>query len=116
MLRAIHDVLEDGKGSPEENSEEIRKMTNEKVLEYVIGASEKLDNRENTAWKERKQHTIDYLANSETDIKIKLISCADKLSDARSLYRDSKVDKSLWKRFNANYEDQKWYYDSLVES
>jgi len=113
----LHDVLEDGKGSAKENSDKIREMTNEKVLYYVIGASEELKNRDKTNWETRKAHTIEYLANKDTDFKIKLISCADKLSNTRSSYRDLKNgEQNLWDRFNAGYEKQKWYYNSLVES
>jgi len=46
-----------------------------------------------------------------------MISCADKLSNIRSMGRDNpKRKESFWDRFNAGYEDQKWYYNSLVES
>ncbi len=107
----LHDTLED----TEVDEKTIRKEFGEKVLGYVIGASEVLENRENSPWKERKDHTVRFLADAK--IEIKMISCADKLSNIRSMGRDNpKRKESFWDRFNAGYEDQKWYYNSLVES
>jgi (p)ppGpp synthase/HD superfamily hydrolase len=113
----LHDVLEDGKEDMEFLKNEIREKLNERVLQYVIGASEKLECRSETPWKDRKDHTINYLKDNDTPIKIKMIACADKLSNARSIMRDYKVQgEKLWGRFNAGFESQKWYYTSLVDS
>ncbi|HKL09855.1 MAG TPA: HD domain-containing protein [Clostridia bacterium] len=107
----LHDTLED----TEVEEKTIKKEFGKKVLEYVIGASEVLENRENSPWKARKDHTVRFLADAKMEIKT--ISCADKLSNIRSMERDNpKRNKSFWNRFNAGYEDQKWYYKSLVES
>jgi len=107
----LHDTLED----TQVEEKTIRKEFGEKVLEYVLGASEVLENRENSPWKERKDHTVRFLADAK--IEIKTISCADKLSNIRSMSRDNpKAKGNFWNRFNAGYEDQKWYYKSLVES
>lgn len=113
----LHDVLEDGDLDLDFIKNEIRNKLNDRVLLYVIGASEKLENRNKTPWKERKSHTIDYLRDENTPKEIKMISCADKLSNARSIFRDLKTkgDK-LWDKFNAGYEMQKKYYEGLVES
>jgi (p)ppGpp synthase/HD superfamily hydrolase len=81
----------------------------------VIGASEVLEDRENTSWKERKRHTIIYLLNAPFEVKI--VSCADKLSNIRSMIKDDTTHGGkLWERFNAGFEDQKWYYTELVKS
>jgi hypothetical protein len=67
-------------------------------------------------WKQRKQHTIDYL-NDCDDTAVLLVSCADKLSNIRSIYKDyTEIGDKLWDRFNAGYKEQKWYYQSLVRS
>ncbi len=113
----LHDVLEDGDLDLEFIKNEIRTKLNDKVLQYVIGASERLENRDSTPWKERKSHTIEYLKDKDTPREIKMIACADKLSNARSLVRDLKTEgDKLWNRFNAGYEMQKKYYEGLVES
>lgn len=113
----LHDVLEDGDLDLEFIKNEIRTKLNDKVLQYVIGASEELENRKSTPWKVRKSHTIEYLKDKDTSREIKMIACADKLSNARSLVRDLKTEgDKLWNRFNAGYEMQKKYYEGLVES
>lgn len=87
-----------------------------KVLELVLGASEKLEGRENTDWKTRKLYTIQYLTKAPLDVKY--VSCADKLSNIRSMLRDyEEIEERLWERFNEkNPKEQKWHYESLVES
>lgn len=113
----LHDVLEDGDLNLEYIKNEIKLRLNHRVLQYVIGASEELENRKSTPWRDRKRHTIDYLRDENTPKEIKMISCADKLSNARSIFRDLKTEGSnLWNRFNAGYEMQKKYYEGLVES
>ena len=109
----LHDILEDTGVSPEE----IRSEFGEEILRLVLGASEKLENRDDRSWRKRKEHTINYLKD-EADFKIKLIACADKLSNARSTLRDLETEdpEEFWSRFNAGKEEQKWYYQSLVES
>ena len=107
----LHDTLED---TPVDKKL-IRSEFGDRVLEYVIGASEILENRSKIPWKERKEHTISFLADAPGDIKT--ISCADKLSNIRSMRRNNPEGKgSFYDRFNAGYEEQKWYYESLVES
>ncbi|GKT26515.1 HD domain-containing protein, partial [Aduncisulcus paluster] len=44
------------------------------------------------------------------DYNTKLIILADKLSNIRSIYRNLEtMGDALWDKFNAGYEDQKWY-------
>lgn len=107
----LHDTLED----TDMTEKELERVFGRRVLSYVVGASEVLENRSRTAWKERKTHTVRFLADAPREIK--LISCADKLSNIRSVYGHHPKEKdSFWNRFNAGYEDQKWYYQSLVHS
>lgn len=109
----LHDILEDTGVTPDE----IRAEFGEEILRLVLGASEELEDREGTDWKERKEHTIEFL-KEEADFKVKAIACADKLSNARSMLRDLETEdpEVFWDRFNAKKECQKWYYQSLVES
>lgn len=103
----LHDTLEDTDTTPEE----IEKEFGRDILNLVKTESED----KSKTWKERKQHTIDCL---KTDtLETKLVCCADKLSNIRSMYVDLKVTgNELWKRFNADKKEIAWYYNSILEN
>ena len=121
----LHDVLEDGfehvdppiKNRREYATQKIRKEFGGEILSLVEGASEPekaetWDERDKSSWRQRKQHTIDHLKEASHNILI--VSCADKLDNIRAIKSDLKrIGDDLWKRFNANEEDIKWYYKSL---
>jgi (p)ppGpp synthase/HD superfamily hydrolase len=114
----LHDTLEDTNLT----KTFIIKNFGSHVAELVIGASEpdKLElntkmsfSEEIESWKSRKIHTINYIITAT--LEMKLLTCADKLSNIRSMVNDYKLIKNeLWKRFNASYIEQKWYYEELV--
>lgn len=116
----LHDTLEDTNIT----KEYIEKNFGRHVLDLVISASEPSKLEANTklsleeeidSWKARKTHTIKYIANAP--LEIKLLTCADKLSNIRSMVRDFKlIGNDLWKKFNAGAGDQKWYYEELTKS
>ncbi|MCF8000635.1 MAG: HD domain-containing protein [Halanaerobiales bacterium] len=107
----LHDTLEDTYITVDDLMDEF----GEKITNLVIGASEELENRENTSWEQRKEYTVKHLKN--VDLDIKYIACADKLSNIRSMIRDhDKIGDDLWERFNRGYDKQKWYYENLVIS
>lgn len=108
----LHDILED----TEATEAFIKNQFGEEILDLVLGASEKLENRDNTPWLERKEHTIEYLKNAGRDIQI--IACSDKLSNIKSMIRDYEMlGDQLWQRFSTkSMEDQRWYYTKIVES
>lgn len=128
----LHDVLEDTDGQMDEIRKRLDKvgLSSEKVLQIVYGTSEpskllaKQGGAEEESWKERKVHTIKYLdglGNDELSVDIKLVACADKLSNLRAMVndyeqyeRDGKAGSELFERFNAPSSDQQWYYESLV--
>lgn len=104
----LHDTVEDVKAS----FDMLEVMFNKKVVRLVAAQSED----KSLSWRERKHHTINYL-KSEAYEEEKLVACADKLSNIRSMKKDfDRIGDELWKRFNAGYEDQRWYYTSLVDS
>ena len=85
------------------------------IAELVAGASESNRNVPGITWEERKQHTIDYLKTASKEVK--MIACADKLSNMRSIFKDYRdIGNKVWDRFNAGYDKQKWYYINLVKS
>ncbi len=107
----LHDTLEDGDLS----AAELESRFTPRVKQLVLLASEKLEGRSERSWKERKAHTIEEIQNM--CFEGKLIHCADKLSNARSMLRAyEKIGDQLWDRFNAGVAEQKWYYEGLVKS
>ena len=103
----LHDTLED----TDTKESEIKELFGDDVLAIVHCESED----KSKTWKERKQHTIDCLKNDSMEVK--LVCCADKLSNIKSMYADLKsVGNKLWERFNAPKESIKWYYESIVKA
>jgi hypothetical protein len=103
----LHDTLEDTDTKPEEIEQKFGKA----VLDIVLTESED----KSKTWHERKQHTIDCL--QKDTMATKLVCCADKLSNIKSMYADLKTQgEKLWERFNAPKEDIKWYYESIAEA
>ena len=104
----LHDVIEDTAIT----IADLRQQFGRKVASIVEKCSEP---DKSLPWRERKQHTIEYLAKAPLDVK--LISCADKFDNILSIERDyQKEGEELWSRFNASKEDQQWYYHGLVRS
>ena len=65
-------------------------------------------------WRERKQAYLDSLPHKPLDTL--LVSCADKVYNARSILRDHRLHgDALWERFNSSAEDDRWYYGGLLE-
>lgn len=103
----LHDTLEDTDTNPEEIEQKFGKA----VLDIVLTESED----KSKTWRERKQHTIDCL--KKDTMATKLVCCADKLSNIKSMYADFlSIGEKLWQRFNAPKEDIKWYYESIVNA
>jgi len=101
----LHDVLEDTNTSPAE----ILDKFGETVLKIVAAESED----KSKTWKERKQATINSLAGASFEVK--LVCCADKLSNLRSMAADlEEVGDKLWDRFNASKENIDWYYAGII--
>lgn len=104
----LHDTLED----TQTTEEDIRSRFGENVLRLVKGASEP---DKTASWEERKRHTLAFLKTADLDVR--LLACADKLHNLRSLRRDAeRLGDALWEKFNRGYEQQRWYYTNLVSS
>ena len=102
----LHDVVED---TPIE-IEEIEKEFGKRVTELVQSHTED----KSKTWKERKQHTIDILKTAESEVKQLIV--ADRFDNLLSLEKDLKEKgPAVWGIFNAGYEDQKWYNESIVD-
>lgn len=103
----LHDTLED----TSTNAEDI--ITNFGKTVYDLVKSESED--KSKTWNERKQATIDHLANATKDVQ--LICCADKLSNIKSIYADKlAVGERVFDRFNAPKDQIKWYYQEVAKA
>lgn len=104
----LHDTLEDTSVTPEQLEEAFGLV----VRQLVEGCSED----KALSWEERKEHTIRML-KSEISMDVKLITCADKLSNLRSICLDYReLGDALWSRFHRGKEKQRWYYRGLGEA
>jgi len=104
----LHDTLED----TDTTEEDIAERFGAEVLELVKGASEP---DKSASWEERKQHTLDYLRTAS--LPVRQVTCADKLHNLRSIRRDYEVmGDAVWQKFKRGYEEQRWYYQGLVDS
>lgn len=116
----LHDTLEDTNVTldfiKENFGEHVAMLVTAASEPDKIGLTVKLTPEEEKAsWKARKTHTIDYLLNAP--LEVKLLTCADKLSNIRSMIKDyNNIGNDLWKKFNAGCSEQKWYYEGLVLS
>lgn len=104
----LHDTIEDAFVS----YETLKEVFNENVADLVMAQSED----KTKTWIERKEATIDFLKqNKSRDVEVATL--ADKLSNVRSIYRDYQImGESLWNKFNAGKDSQRWYYTSIANA
>jgi (p)ppGpp synthase/HD superfamily hydrolase len=107
----LHDGPEDQGGL--ETLERIRSSFGKQVAEIVSGCTDTFDDPK-PPWKPRKQAFIDQM---ETQIRsVHLVSCADKLHNARCTLMDLREEgPDIWKRFAGRRDDTLWYYHSLLD-
>lgn len=103
----LHDTLEDTSTT----AEAIITNFGQTVCDLVKSESED----KSKTWKERKQATIDHLANASEEIQ--QICCADKLSNIKSIYADKlTVGEKVFDRFNAPKDQIRWYYQEIAKA
>jgi (p)ppGpp synthase/HD superfamily hydrolase len=112
----LHDAVED---QPDEASAEtIREEFGDRVAGVVVECSDREHGVEGTPanWHERKEGYLRSLQSAPRDAL--LVSCADKLHNARSLLRDLiQEGEQVWERFNEpDPAQQLWYYRALAEA
>lgn len=106
----LHDVLEDFgiKHKPI-----IQSKFGDTVLKIVLDCTDSTGT-EKSVWKPRKQAYLASLDN-KADSSL-LVSCCDKLHNARSIARDyADLGEDFWGRFNSNKSDIAWYYKALTD-
>jgi len=112
----LHDVVEDTNVS----MQSILESFGEEVANLVRQASEPQellgnDTVKKETWKARKMDTITKI--KVCDVNAKLLSCADKLSNIRDMISEKKlVGDTFWEKFNAQQQEQSWYYHSLLDA
>ncbi len=111
----LHDVIEDQ--GHKIDLDQIRDKFGDTVHCIVLECSDAVvtkQGQEKPPWKERK---TEYLSNIVSkSIETLLVSCADKLHNARCIMFDyDRVGDRIWDRFNAGKEGTIWYYKSLAE-
>jgi len=110
----LHDAVEDAGGHA--RLEQIRSSFGSDVADLVVGLSDSVveDPTNKPAWKPRKEA---YLAKlREAGPRVHLVSCADKVHNARSIVADlHEHGNALWDRFKGGREGSLWYYRTLLE-
>lgn len=103
----LHDVLED----TDISEDELTELFGSNVIRLVRYVTE---DKTIGTWKERKQSYIDRIRSSDLDVKV--LSMADKVHNLHSMNSDkSVIGNDLWLRFSAPKNDQKWYYETLLQ-
>lgn len=102
----LHDTVEDTPATVEE----IEKLFGEEVAKIISVESE----NKQLPYRERKAEHMSRVKNGS--YQAKMVNCADKLSNIKSLYADQLlIGDEHWKRFNGTKEDTKWYYGLAIE-
>ena len=106
----LHDGPEDQGGLA--TLQEIHDRFGLRVSEMVAACSDTFE-AVKPPWQQRKQQYLDHLV--DTSDSVRLVSCADKLHNARAILADYRQHgEILWDRFNANREDILRYYRELA--
>lgn len=101
----LHDVVED----TDATLELVREKFGNQVADYVSLMSED----KSKSWEERKRHAIDHI--HEMPVGAKWIKLADKISSLEMMASEVDMGTMDWGKFNRGYEDQKWYYMSILK-
>lgn len=112
----LHDALEDQSskypGGPDALRAEFKRSFGENVLIMVEELTD-TDQSPKPEWRERKETYLAHLQNASQEVL--LISCADKLHNARSILIDFRdLGDEVWHRFTGKKEGTLWYYQSLA--
>lgn len=110
----LHDAVED---HGVERLDEIRARFGDVVAEIVVGCSDSMapEGAEQAPWKVRKEAYVERLAEHITDSSVLVVSCADKLHNARTILADLReAGMPSLGRFNAEPLELLWYYESLA--
>lgn len=107
----LHDAVEDRGGL--DTLHAIEQRFGAEVAAIVMGCSDSVEIPK-PPWKPRKQAYIEHLLQAPDSVC--RVSLADKLHNARALYRDLRLlGDQLWPRFAGAKDGTLWYYARLVQ-
>ncbi len=112
----LHDAVEDADTAVEaaRRMDFIQQNFGERVLRIVMGCTDGTpnDSGKKADWKERKTEYLKHLAEADADTL--LVSCSDKVHNARAIVSDLRlVGGDVFSRFKAGKEGTLWYYKEL---
>jgi GTP pyrophosphokinase len=114
----LHDTLEDQSHRFAGGADALRDYIQDRfgaLVLKIVEACTDADVQPKPPWKERKVDYLEHLATA--DASVLLVSCADKVHNARSILQDYRqVGEALWSRFRGGKEGTLWYYRSLVDA
>ncbi len=93
----------------------IRELFGQRVAEIVSACSDTAETPK-PPWRERKEAYLAHLRDPELPEGAIRISLADKLHNARAILFDLEAGEDVFARFNADRDQQRWYYEGLVEA
>ncbi len=108
----LHDAVEDAGGAP--TLAEIRRRFGDDVAALVDGCTD-TDAAEKPPWRPRKEAYVARLRSAPP--RLRLVSAADKLHNARCLESDLWAEgDSVWERFRGRRDGTLWYYGALLDA
>lgn len=104
----LHDTIEDTEYTKQALKEDFGEDIHKIVMECTEDKSK--------TWLQRKKHTIEQL--DKISLEGLVVTLADKIDNLESLKRTIKqenitIEELFDKKFNANFENQKWYYSEI---
>ena len=113
----LHDTLEDTHYTKEQLQEDFGNEVCKLVL-FCTEDGNTVDTskeEEVRTWKVRKEKSLEKLTQGAKEEEM-LVFLADKLSNIKSMYEEKLiVGDEFWNKFNASYEEIKWYYTQILE-
>jgi (p)ppGpp synthase/HD superfamily hydrolase len=108
----LHDAVEDQGGLP--RLREIRRKFGKRVAHIVDGCTDSYTEPK-PPWMQRKRAYVERVGSESEDVR--LVSAADKLSNARETLHDLRaLGETVFERFAGKKEGTLWYYRALVEA
>ena len=112
----LHDAIEDQ--GHKINLKQIREKFGDRVHDIVHDCSDAVieeEHQKKAPWRKRKEAYIAKIKDKPRETL--LVSCADKLHNARSIMFDyDRIGDAIWDRFTAEKDETLWYYEGLCES
>jgi (p)ppGpp synthase/HD superfamily hydrolase len=108
----LHDAGEDAGGAA--RVEDIRVRFGDAVAQIVADCTDTYDDPK-PPWRPRKEAYLASIPHKAAGSR--LVSCADKVHNARSILRDHRrIGDAIFRRFSASKADTLWYYDELTRA